>query len=61
MLYCYGNGNGNGYVYVYIWIQHYDSCEIYGDINGSEENVMILFIDEGGYIENYKQGGKDGY
>ena len=42
MLYCYGNG----YVYVYIWIHHYDSCEIYGDINGCEENVMILFIDE---------------
>ena len=59
MLYCYGNGYV--YVYVYIRIHHYDSCEINGDINGCEENVIILFIDEWGYIENYKQGGKDGY
>ena len=57
MLYCYGIG----YVYVFIWIQHYDSCKIYSDINVCEEDVMILFIDEWGYIENYKQSGKDGY
>ena len=57
ILYCYGIG----YVYVFVWIQQYDSCKIYGDINVCEEDVMILFIDEWGYIENYKQGDKDRY
>ena len=51
MFYCYGNG----YVYVFIRIQHYDSCEIYGDINVCEEDVMILFIDEWGILRIIKR------